>query len=103
MCQRINAIIERAPRIEQIILLGMAVAISAENSFFSEADTGTSAIMIALRRYAISPQRQAVALAVKEVAVAMPSQLQRDIREEWEKGTLQELMQIACNNLLERE
>ncbi|KIM30903.1 hypothetical protein M408DRAFT_272344 [Serendipita vermifera MAFF 305830] len=92
-----------ATKVEQIILLGMAVAISAQYSFFLDNLKTGDAFMVALRRYAISSQRQAVAFAVKDIVVTMPSRLDKDTHEEWEKKTLQVLMHIACNNLLEPE
>ncbi|KIM30954.1 hypothetical protein M408DRAFT_327869 [Serendipita vermifera MAFF 305830] len=78
----------------------MAVVISAQKSIFRRDLKPSDAFVAVLQQYSVSPQRQTVALAVKEISIAMPPRLHEDTRDEWEE-TLQALLDIARNNFLD--
>ncbi|KIM26310.1 hypothetical protein M408DRAFT_330673 [Serendipita vermifera MAFF 305830] len=85
---------------QQVILLAMAVAISAQHFFFVKGHDFSAAFAVSLQRYATSPQRRAVALAVKEIAANLsPLPLDSEYAE-WEEKTLRTLVQIVQDNRL---
>ncbi|KIM26307.1 hypothetical protein M408DRAFT_330670 [Serendipita vermifera MAFF 305830] len=90
-------VVKSTHKIQQVILLGMAVTLSAQHSFFLRDRGISSAFTVALQRYAVSPQRQSVTLAVQDISAELSP---LPLETEWEEKTLRALMQVVQDNRL---